>query len=375
MASIEIVEVESSSQLKQFITYPNTLYRKEPHYVTPLMVERREFFDLEKNPFYRTAKVKLFLAMDGRKVCGRIATCINFTHNDYHHEKTGFFGFFDSADDFDIASKLLKVAMITLKREGMDRMRGPMNFSTNHEIGFLIEGFDYAPTVMMPYNYPYQPRLAEKFGLKKVMDLLGFQVTNRDPISPRIQAVVDRLQARARITMRTMDFSDFDDEVQRINKVYNQAWAPNWGFVPMDEAEFTAMCKNLKQIADPKLIFIAEHEGVPVAFSVALPDINQALIHLKGRLFPLGLLKLLWHTKIRNKINGLRLITMGVVPAFQKRGIDLMFFTKTYNAGLELGYSWGELSWILETNELMCRAAEEMGGKVYKKYRIMEMPL
>ncbi len=375
MAQVEVVEVESPTQLDQFIKFPNKLYKGVPYYVTPLLIERRAFFDQEKNPFYKTSKVKLFLAMQDDEVVGRIATCINYTHNDFHHEKAGFFGFFDTIDDYEVAKGLLKVAMITLAKEGADLMRGPMNFSTNHDIGFLIDGFDLPPTVMMPYNFPYQPRLAEKFGLKKVMDLNGYVIVKDDPIQERILNVVEKLKQRSKITIRTLKMRDYDNEVKRLNEVYNQAWAHNWGFVPMSAEEFTHMADNLKQICDPEMVLIAEYEGRPVAFSIALPDINQALIHLKGRLFPFGMLKLLWHTKIRNKVNGVRLITMGVIPQFQKRGIDMIFFVETHRRGTEQGYSWAELSWILETNELMCKSAEQMGGKLYKKYRIMEMPL
>lgn len=375
MAQIEVVEVESSSQLKKFIEYPNHLYEGDPNYVTPLMSERLEFFDFKKNPFYRGAKVKLFLAMDGSQIKGRIATCVNYKHNEYHEEQTGFFGFFDCVDDYDVASRLLKVAMITLKKEGMDKMRGPASFSTNHEIGFLIEGFDSPPTVMMSYNRPYLPRLAEKFGLKKSMDLLAFKITKDDPIPERITSVVDKLQKRSKIKLRSLRMSDFDNEIKRANAVYNQAWAPNWGFVPLDKEEFIYITKNIKDIIDPDLVFIAEFEDQPVAFSLALPDINQALIHLKGKLFPLGLLKLLFHTKIKNKIDCVRMITFGIVPQFQKRGLDSMMYINTYKKGVEKGYTWAELSWILETNELMCRAAEEMNAKLSKKYRIVEMPI
>jgi hypothetical protein len=374
-SAIEVVEVESPGQLRAFIRYPFELYKDAPHYVFPLLMERNEFFDQKKNPFYRTARVKLFLAMRDGRVCGRIATCVNFAHNQYQHENTGFFGFFDTPDDFDIASRLLKVAMITLKKEGMEKMRGPMNFSTNHEIGFVIEGFDLPPSVMMTWNFPYQVKLAEKFGLKKAMDLLAWEISRADGIPERIERVVGKMQERSRITLRTIKMQDFDNEVKRLNAVYNAAWAPNWGFVPMDEVEFTHMCYLLKQIADPEVIFIAEYEGKPVAFSVALPDINQALIHLKGRLFPFGFLKLLWHTKIRNKMTTVRLITMGVIPEFQRRAVDMMFFVATYNAAAARGYKTAELSWTLETNELMVRSAGEMGGKLVKKYRIVEMPL
>ncbi|HVP07875.1 MAG TPA: hypothetical protein VMS71_08540, partial [Candidatus Acidoferrum sp.] len=257
MPNIEVVQVESPSQLRQFIVYPNALYKGQANYVTPLLMERREFFDFEKNPFYKSAKAKLFLAMRDGEVCGRIATCVNYNHNEYHHEKVGFFGFFDTPDDYEIASKLLKVAMITLKKEGMEKMRGPMNFSTNHEIGFLVEGFDRPPTVMMSWNLPYQPRLAEKFGLKKVMDLIAFLITKDDLISDRVMKVVERLKKRAEITLRPLNLKDYDNEVKRMLTVYNQAWANNWGFVPMDEAEFFHTAKNLRQIVDPELVFIA----------------------------------------------------------------------------------------------------------------------
>ncbi|MFZ5979746.1 MAG: N-acetyltransferase [Candidatus Zixiibacteriota bacterium] len=375
MANVDVIEVESSSLLKKFITYPNQLYKDCPQYVWPLLSERLAFFDTQKNPFYKSARVKLFVAVQEGRVCGRVATCINFKHNDFHGEKVGFFGFFDTPDDFDIAHKLLKTAMITVKKEGMEKMRGPMNFSTNHEIGFLVDGFDTPPSIMMTYNYPYQPKLAEKFGLKKCMDLLAFRITREVPIPERIQNVVDKMQQRSEITLRQIRMSEFEAEVKRINEIYNQAWSYNWGFVPMDEEEFAHTARDMKKIFDPDLVFIAEHKGRPVAFSLALPDFNQALIHLKGRLLPFGLLKLLWHTKIKNKIDSLRFITFGVIPEFQKRAVDSLMYIHSYRKGVEKGYYSAEISWVLETNELMCRAAEQMGAKYYKKYRIMEMPL
>ncbi|MBU0984652.1 MAG: N-acetyltransferase [candidate division Zixibacteria bacterium] len=375
MASVEVAEVESSAQRKDFITFPNRLYADDPHYVTPLLMERKEFLDKDKNPFYRGARTRLFLAKRGEETVGRVATCINFRHNDYHEEQVGFFGFFDTIDDFEVAQKLLKVAMITLKKEGMEKMRGPMNFSTNHECGFLVEGFDSPPVVMMTYNRPYQVRLAEKFGLKKVMDLLAFYVEGAQGIPPRIQKVMEKLRQRSEITVRSIRMSDFDAELGLVKSVYDGGWAHNWGFVPMDDAEFEYMAKNLKQVIDPDIVLVAEHQGKPVAFSLAVPDINQALIKLKGRLFPFGLARLLWHTKIRSKITGVRLVIFGVLPDFQRRGIDSMLFTETYLRAQKKGYKWAELSWILETNELMCKGAEGMGARMYKKYRIVEMPL
>ncbi len=375
MADVTVVEVKSSAQLGKFITYPNKLYKDDPNYVYPLLSERKEFFDKKNNPFFRTAKVKLFLAMRDGQVVGRIATCINFNHNEYHSEQVGFFGFFDCPDDYEIASNLLKVSLITLKKEGMEKMRGPANFSTNHECGFLVEGFDSPPVVMMTYNKPYLPKLAEKFGLKKAMDLLAYEVRGDKDYPERIKRVVERLQKKSKVTMRPLNMSDFDNEIEKIHEVYNKAWQYNWGFVPMEKDEFFHSAKNLKQIVEPNLVTIAEFEGEPIGFSLALPDINLALKYLKGKLLPFGIIKLLWHTKIKSKINRVRIITFGVIPEFQKRGIDMLLFHRTFVEGVGHGYYIGELSWILESNELMCRGAEQMGGKLYKRYRMVEMPL
>ncbi|MCX6828642.1 MAG: N-acetyltransferase, partial [candidate division Zixibacteria bacterium] len=294
---VEVIEVDSHRLLNTFIKLPFKFYKDEPHWVPPLITERKQFFNKKKNPFYRGAKTKLFLALKDGEVVGRIATCINFYHNEFHQEKVGFFGFFESIDDFEVAAKLFKVAMITLKSEGMEKMRGPTNFSTNHEIGFLIEGFDLPPTVMNPYNKPYLPKLAEKFGLKKVMDLNAFLISKEIPISERQVNLVKKIKERNSIRIRCVEMSRFDEEVKLINSIYNQAWARNWGFVPMPEDEFFYMAKDLKQIVDPELALIAYVNDEPAAFSLAVPDINQVLIKLNGRLLPFGIFKLLWNTK------------------------------------------------------------------------------
>lgn len=375
MPDINMVEVETRSQLKQFIQYPDHLYRDDPNYVTPLLSERLEFFDFKANPFYHQARVKLYLAMVGSEIVGRVATCVNYAHNDYHEDKVGFFGFFDCPDDYEIGSKLLKTAMINLKQEGMEWMRGPMNFSTNHECGFLVKGFDGPPVIMMTYNQPYLPKLAEKFGLKKTMDLIAFDLPQEAGIPERIEKTVEKMAKRGGITLRNLRMSDFDNEVELINDLYNQAWEKNWGFVPMTSEEFRHSAKGLKQIVEPDLVFIAEHEGTPVAFLLGIPDVNKALIRLSGKLFPLGLAKLLWHTKVRNKIDGIRVVTMGVIPSYQKRGIDSMLYVAIFKKGCSKGYRRAELSWVLESNDLMCSAATKMGADPYRRYRIVEMPL
>jgi len=373
--NLNVIEVESSKLLHVFINLPFKLYKDVPNWVAPLISERKEFFDKKKNPFYRGARTKLFVAMRDDEPVGRIATCINYNHNEFHNENVGFFGFFDCIDDYEVAAKLLKVAMITLKSEGMEKMRGPANFSTNHEVGFLVEGFDSPPVVMNPYNPPYLPKLAEKFGLKKVMDLHAYLIDDSVPFPERLIKVANRIKERNKIKIRTLNMSRFDEEIKRINYIYNNAWSDNWGFVPMPDEEFRHMGKDLKQIVDPDLVLIAEIDDEPAGFSLALPDINIVLKKLNGRLFPTGIFKLIWNMKIRNKIDGLRVVTLGVVHKYQKRGIDTVFYVETFNRGTRKGYHWAEMSWILESNELMCRAAENMGGKLYKKYRMVEMPI
>ncbi|MEE8429075.1 MAG: hypothetical protein V3S33_06190 [Gammaproteobacteria bacterium] len=246
MSKVDVIEVETGSQLKRFITYPNELYAEDKNHVPHLISERKEFFNQKTNPFYKTAVTKKFLAMRDGKVVGRIATCISYRHNEVHSEQTGFFGFFDCQDDYEIAQVLLKVAMITLKSAGMERMRGPTNFTTNHECGFLVEGFDSPPMVMMTYNQPYQVALAERFGLKKAMDLLAFKISAEQGIPPRIQSVVDKVRKRSNITIRSITMNNFDRDLDLIKQVYNSAWADNWGFIPMDTAEFEYLAKNLK---------------------------------------------------------------------------------------------------------------------------------
>lgn len=370
---IELCEVENSSDLYQFIKLPFAIYEGDPQWVPPLIGERRAFFDRKKNPFYRAAKARLFLARRDGTYVGRIATCINYKYNEYHQDKAGFFGFFDVIDDYQVADILLRVALITIKADGMERMIGPANFSTNHEVGMLVEGYDSPPVIMMTYNKPYYNDFALRFGLKKTKDLLAYHIDHHAEFDPRLIRVAERIRAKEAITLRSLNMAAFGAEVELLNDVYNQAWSNNWGFIPMSREEFRHMARDMRQIVDPDLVFIAEVDGRPVGFSLTLPNINQALRFTNGRLFPTGLIKLLWHTKIKNKIDSIRILTLGIIPEYQKRGIDTLFYLETFNVGTGKGYKWGEMSWILEDNVMMSRAAEYMGGKPYKRYRMYEM--
>jgi GNAT superfamily N-acetyltransferase len=369
---LNIIPTKKIPDLKEFIKFPWQVYKDDPHWVPPLITERKEFLDREKNPFFKHAEVEFFLAKKNGRTVGRIAGIVNYNHIEFYQEKAGFFGFFECIKDYDVAKALLDTVREWLQAKGMEIMRGPANFSSNEEWGFLLEGFDSPPVIMMSYNPPYYLEFMERYGLVKAKDLYAYFIDESLPTPERVVKIAENIKRKVGIKIRKVNLKDFGNEVQRIKDIYNSAWSKNWGFVPMTEQEFDRVAKDLKQIVDPHMVFIAEVEGKPAGFSLALPDFNQVLARLNGRLFPFGILKLLWHTIIRNKINGVRIITMGVIPEYQKRGIDTVFYAQTYNVGVKRGYKWAEMSWVLEDNVLMNRTLELLGAKLYKKYRIYE---
>ncbi len=372
---VTVRSVGTKRDLTEFIRFPWRIYREDPFWVAPLIAERREFLDRKKNPFFAHADVVLYLAERDSQVVGRVAGIVNHGHIQYHNEKAGFFGLFECVKDHAVARALLDSVRDWLKSKGMRIMRGPANFSSNEDWGFLLEGFDSRPVIMMPYNPPYYLELVERYGMTKAKDLYAYFIDETLPTPPRVVRMAQSIKSKGQIRVRSLNLKEFDKEVWRIKQIYDSAWSKNWGFVPMTDEEFDHLARNLRQIVDPRVVFIAEVEGKPAGFSLALPDFNQVLARLNGRLFPFGIFKLLWHAKIRRKIDGVRIITMGVVPEFQKRGIDTVFYAETYNVGVKRGYRWAEMSWILEDNTLMNRMLKLLGAKLYKKYRIYEIKI
>ena len=248
-------------------------------------------------------------------------------------------------------------------------MRGPMNFSTNEECGLLIDGFDTPPAVMMTHNPPHYAKLIESAGLKKCKDLFAYQMFEGD-LSDRVRAIGRKLEERLEIKFRFFDSKDFNGEVERFKTIYNSAWEQNWGFVPMTDAEIDVMAEGLKMVLDPRLIQFAETaDGQAVGFILALPDLNVIFKKLNGSLFPFGIVRLLLG---KRKISRARVLAMGVLPQYRKKGIDTVFYLRAYEAGTKVGYNWGEFSWILEDNEMMNSAAQSMGAKPYKTWRIYD---
>jgi hypothetical protein len=366
-----VVAVRGRTQRKRFIQLPWRIYADDPAWVPPMRADVRKLMRPD-HPFHEHADVEFFLSLDaGGDPVGRIAAAVNHVYNDFHDTRTGFIGLFESVEDADVAGKLLGTAADWLAERGMTEAIGPFNLSTNDELyspGLLLDGFDQPPVLLMAHNPPYYPRLFESNGWEKRRDLLSYWLEEDHAPPDRLVRGMEKLAGRIEgLEVREIRLKELDREVERIKEVYNAAWERNWGFAPLTEAEIQHLAKTLKPIVDERFALIAEVHGEPVGFALALPDYNQALRHVDGRLFPFGLFKLLWH---RRRINRLRVFTLGLKPGYHRKGIDALFYLRIYQNGLEAGYHAAEASWILEDNWGMRRGLERMGARVHKTYRV-----
>lgn len=355
-----------------FLHLPWQIYQGNPYWVPPLLSEVKETLEIDKNPFWKHAKKELFLARIDGKPVGRIAAIVDENHNNFHQEKMGFFGFFECINDFDVACNLWDEAKKWLKNLGMQAMRGPVNPSMNDEHSFLLEGFEKPSTVMMPYTHKYYLTLAGQYGFKKAKDFYAFIKYSKDGIPERIERLVTRIKTRTGVKVRPFNMKKFEKDAQILKDIYNAAWEKNWGFVPMTDEEMNLAAKKLKTFVDPELVLFAEIDNNAVGVSVTIPDINQVLIKLNGRLGPIELLKFLYY---KNKITGVRSLIGGVRKEYRESGIIAVLYYESEKANLRLGYEWCELGWNLEDNELINKFDEAIGGKLYKKYRIYEMTI
>jgi len=359
--------------MRQFVRFPWTLYADDRHWVAPLLLERRRFFDTRRNPFFKHADAAYFIARRNGEIVGTIAAAVDQHYVAFHKEPIGYFGFFECRDDPDAAAALFDAAAAWLGARGMRTMRGPFNFTTNQEIGLLVDAFDRDPVVLTTYNPAYYPGLYERCGLEKAKDLYAYWIDAGPPPPPLVEAA-ERVRQRSKVRITKMDTREYRREARRVREIYNRAWSGNWGFVPLAEEEIEEMARNLRLIADPDLILFAfvEGEAEPVGFVICLPDLNQALKPLRGRLFPFGW----WHLlRERRRIHFLRIFTLGVVPEHHPVGIGALLYLETWQAGLRKGYTAGEMSWILEDNGPMNAALQMMNAHVYKTWRIYDRAL
>jgi len=367
--TVRIEKVVTKKDLKSFIKFPWQIYKGDPHWVPPLIMDVKEKLDKKKNPFFEHSEMELFLAYKNDKITGRIAAIVDDNHNEFHDEKVVFFGMYESFDDLETSQALLnRVAEWGLER-GMDTLRGPMNLSMNDECAFLLEGFDSPPVIMMTYNPPFYLELMEKCGLVKAKDLYAFYMSAEEDMLKKIQGIVNEIKKKTNVTLRSVNMKKIDEEVEKIKYVYNNGWEKNWGFVPWTENEMDHMAKKLKTFADPDIVIIAEDKERPVGFAFALPNYNEVLIKLNGRLTPLAILKFLIY---RKKIESVRAIVFGIVKEYRQTGLSYLLYSEFEKNVKKKGYKWGETSWQLEDNEAINRFVKSIGGEVYKKYRIYE---
>jgi len=365
--------VTTKEERKQFLEFPYTHYEDDEHWIPPLRMEQKKLIDKEKNAFYNNGNIAMFLAEQNGKVCGRIAAIEDHRFNDFHDSNIGFFGFFECIDDESVAKLLFKVATDWLAEKGYTDVLGPSNPSMMDEIGILIDGFQFDPSIMMPYHKPYYDKLIKSAGMEKEMDMFAFRVTQETVSFDRMYRAEEIVKRRyPRLRIREVDMKNIEQEVETVREIFNQAWKDNWGFIPLTKEELASTANDFKMILDPKVAHIAEIAGEPIAFSIALPDLNQALKKIDGKLFPFGIFKLLWH---KRNINRIRTALMGVMPQYQGKGIDALLHKEAILNGREVGYKSSELSWVLETNTNMIRVAERLGAKIEKTYRMYRKEL
>lgn len=368
--------VDGKDDLDAFIRLPWRLYANDPNWVPPLLRLQREQFSPRHNPFFEHADVRLFLARRHGQVVGRISAQIDHEHNRYHDERTGFFGFFESENDPEIARALLAAAEGWLRHRGMDRVRGPLSFSINGEVGFLIDGFHSPPMIMMPYSPPYYIDLLAGAGYVKVKDLFAWRYDGTE-IPERAKPIVKALREMPEVKVRKANIRRFHDEVRAILDVFNDAWSDNWGFVPATEAEAEKLADDIRLIADPYIVPIVEVDGKVAGVALGVPNLNEAIHDLNGRLFPFGFLKLLWRLKVRGLKSG-RVLLMGVKKAYRTRryaGLAYLVVNELYRPAKEQRYQWVEFSWTLEDNRQINAMIKNINCTHYKTYRIYEKAL
>ena len=373
---LEVRPVSTRKELTAFIKLPFRLHQDTP-WVPPLIMERRQFLDRAKNPYFEHADAEYFLAWRDERPVGRITAQVDGRWDEFQGGSDGQFGFIDCEDDPEAFAALLGAAEAWLKERGRERIVGPMDFTTNDECGLLIEGYEKHPYILEPWHPPYYRERLEGLGYGKTMDLLMWnlemgELKQGDQFADAIHAVADKVESEHGITVRNMDKSDLEAEIGKFMEVYNAAWEKNWGFVPITDDEVAFQAKNLKQVIDENWAFIAERDGEVLGAALTLPDINLVTKRMNGRLLPLGWLRFLLG---KRKIDRVRVFALGVKPEYQHTGIAARFYVRHIETAAEVGVSGGEQGWILETNEPMNRAMEGMGGEVVKKYRLYEKAL
>ncbi|MBI2604528.1 MAG: N-acetyltransferase [Deltaproteobacteria bacterium] len=376
MDTLQVRRVETKKENDDFFLLPWDLHGKDPNWVPPLLIAVKDLLNERKNPFFKHAALERWVAYRGGERVGRIAGIVDRHNNLFHDEETAFWGFFECVNDAETARALFAAVEGWGRGQAMTVLRGPVNPSTNHECGLQISAFDTKPFIMMTQNPPYYPELVEKAGCAKAKDLYAWIIDDTAEFDPKLVQRAELLEKSEDIRFRTVDMKHYDEEIEKILLVYNDAWEKNWGFVPMTPEEFRHMAKEMKAIVVPELLYIVEVKGDTAGFALCLPDINQVFEKIRdGRLFPTGLLKLLWHTKVRKTMNRGRILALGLKKKYQAMGLAPVMYLRYFREAPKLGYRVAECSWVLEDNVPMNAGLKYLKARHYKTYRIYDKPL
>jgi GNAT superfamily N-acetyltransferase len=373
---VTVSPVDSKRDRSRFIAFPYTLFAGVEEWVPPLRMDQRHTLSPKRNPFFEHGSMQLFLAHEENRIVGRIAAIINGKHLKKYGDSTGFFGFFDCVERYDVAEALLTAAGNWLREQGLTRWRGPANPTMNDVAGLLVDGFQHPPAVFMPYNLPYYKTFVERFGFSRAMTMYSYFLHRKYVTMDRsIRGRKIILRRNPDLRLRTMDMKRFLEDARLILDVYNDAWSDNWGNVAMTEGEFEKLANDMKPVLDPDLVFILEKGEREVGFLVSLPDVNVLLQkNRSGRLFPFGLARMLLREKVA-PLRELRVPLMGVRKEFHGRGFDAVLISAVIESGWEKGYQSAEMSWVLASNPAMINAAEGVGGTRDKEYALYEASL
>jgi hypothetical protein len=373
---LEIRETPIGGKLDDFLNVVDYIYRGDPNYVRPLDMDMKDRLS-PKNPFFEHGEGMVFTAYRNGWCVGRVTAQIDREHLARYKDDVGSFGFLDTIDDEEVVKALLEAASKWLRAKGMKRIRGPLSLSLNEEMGCLVDGFDTPPMILMPHHRAYQGGLIEKAGFEKLKDAFAWSYKVGD-LPPRVRKAHDDIDALPEVKSRHVDMKNLASDVRIIMDVYNDAWNDNWGFVQSTERELSKMAADLKLIAMPELSYITEIDGEPAAVALALPNLNELIADLKGKLGPLGLPKLIWRLKVVGPHTA-RLVILGIRKKFRNvrkyAALSAYLYAKMNAAGKQLGISSGELSWTLEDNAPVNTGIKLMGGKIYKTYRLYEKSL
>lgn len=375
--AVTISPVRSSSDLRRFIALPYRLYADDPLWAPPLRRDVRTLLSRRKNPFFEHAEAEYFLARRGGRVAGRIAAIANRLHNEFHGDRVGFFGFFETERDETVARALVEAAADWLRARGFDTLRGPASFSTNDECGLLVDGFETPPVLMMPHNPPWYADLLAAAGFRPAKDLLVYQGGSLERVVPtpeRLSRGVELIRQRHGLTLRPLRRDDFAGEVERIKRLYNRSWEKNWGFIPLTDHEIDHLAAQFKPVVVPELAPFLEKDGEAIGFALALPDLNVALRRNRRGWFLPGLIRILWALKTR-RIGRMRILLLGILPDYRGKGFDALLYHWLWETGNRLGIHWAEAGWILEDNAAMNAGLRKIGFTVYKTYRLYDRAL